>query len=272
MNQTVSKEARRKEKTLRRDMRSRILERDITCRLHSGDWPIDEDALAVAHITPMAEFRAKLGAMAGTIHSYRPDNLLLLCDVCHAVQESFDRQSSQPLRAWFRDVVAEEYADKSIHEIPEFRKQYNRIQALFVDLKAERGWATVDELVQREGILPDSDAPQGPTFADIHSGDLPPNTAYESPLLTDLCSIIEGVGGRVLRKGRASDFISWYEAQGPGQYLFNEHNAPAVIFQRPVEESLIGKIKRAFAKTEHPAVLRQLKVNDVLYLLHAHRQ
>ncbi|MHB8633013.1 MAG: HNH endonuclease [Thermoplasmatota archaeon] len=274
---SVSEAGRRLEKNLRKVMRERILARDVTCVACRPDMPGDDEALHVAHITPMAEFRSRLGLVTGTEQSFRDDNLVLLCVPCHAVQETIDRAADQPLASWYRDYLDEMHPGKTLAQVPGFAKSRDRVVRLFEERKTARGWRTVDDLAARENLEPDSGFVVGPTFRTVDVGSLPPGRSMTGQPMEGMRAAIGAAGGRLLREGRAADFVDWYEAktrgtdnQHGGVYPFAYRQAATVIFQRPVEESLIGKIGRHFEKAGCPERLVQLRVDENLYLLHAH--
>jgi 5-methylcytosine-specific restriction endonuclease McrA len=143
--------ARRKDERLRVRWRKMVLARDgATCRACIPEIPLSQEGVQVAHVTPMRDFRATLGLVAGTMASYRDDNLVLLCEVCHAAQESALAGALQIPGTGLAASVKRDRKEKVPREEIEKRLGFERrvalVTALFEEIMVKRGWKTVSEL------------------------------------------------------------------------------------------------------------------------------
>jgi 5-methylcytosine-specific restriction endonuclease McrA len=148
--------ARRKEERLRVKWRKLVLARDgETCMACAPDFPLPFEGVQVAHVTPMREFRAALGIVAGTVASYRDDNLVLLCVACHAAQESAHAGALQipstALAAWIKQDRKKKVSREEIEKKLGFERRVSIVAALFAEIMEKRGWQTVEDL----GLEPD---------------------------------------------------------------------------------------------------------------------
>lgn len=210
----------------------------------------------------------RLGGVAGTRASFRPDNVLLLCQLCHAVQESADRKSNQVLTSATRDWLEAVHPGKALKQIPGYGLLRARVAKLFEETISARGWRTVDELVAKEDLVADR-APAELTYARLDPERLPFGPPLRNNWLAQqIRDCVLSAGGRVVREGRAEHFWPWYEAVARPKRPWPRFSSVFILCQRPREFPIWQRIVDGFAAMGYaPELLRKHDVPGDLVLI-----
>ncbi len=164
-----SSRAYRDRKTrLQRERRDRIFERDgYTCK--SCGRTGSSETLHLAHITTALAFVRHAAALDAMDLSYRDDNLVTLCGACHKFQHrdlvsDFDPELKELLdrkEALKANPIIQEWLDLNgqIGQRMEVVRvqgvgQRAKVDRLFRQIKASRGWSGAAELIQKNKGVP----------------------------------------------------------------------------------------------------------------------
>lgn len=148
--------------------RERIFERDeFRCRICGEKGTLE--TLHLAHVTTAYAFVKFTGRLDGMDLSYRDDNLLTVCRGCHQVQhkeidriwnpklgELLDEQDSlreEPLIRMWLDLSKRIGAEMEKAKEEGIRRR-NTADTMFRSIKTERGWSSVQGLVERQSGIP----------------------------------------------------------------------------------------------------------------------
>ncbi len=163
-----SREYRERKSALQDTWRDRVFERDqFRCRICGDERP--REYLHLAHVTTAYAFVRSTGDLAGMDLSYREDNLLTLCSGCHKIQH---RQVDRTWNPKLKELLDEQDSLRSeplikewLHLVQRIRDEMEKAKVegarrrriadkLFRSIKKERGWASAQNLVDREKGIP----------------------------------------------------------------------------------------------------------------------
>jgi hypothetical protein len=209
---------------LRRHWRKRIMTRDYgACSTGCIDAPYPEELLQVAHITSAYEFRRAFGDELGTEASFRDDNLILLCEVCHVVHTDMEFGRIRPLSQHLKPFLDKEEqraieTGEDLRDQVWFSKRRDLVARLMERLTVKRGWTTVEDFSRIHGMPNPKPVPEPPKPTD--SGDYPAGSTISwtklpvgySDVRKALLHVFRERHVETLAEGHARDFIAYYES------------------------------------------------------------